>query len=206
MLPHVFVRNNVFFVNFLLFRHNDMTPIIHRIKTIFNEARFNYSLCGFYNSDCSGYFVFHLKRGNSIRTITDLLQRPCAIASVAKVLTFPYVSEIYDVCTIKKERCNGYMKTLLDEIVGFFGQNKIWIGIKFTHSHYERIVNLYTTHGFGNPDVTTHTTQNHRLSHPILELTYPTVQSSEKIKRVSNELKQRLVMNVSAGFMKYLTY
>jgi DNA replication protein DnaD len=206
MLPHVFVHNNVFFVNFLVFQHNDMTPIIHRIKAIFKEARFKYSLCGFYNSDCTGYFVFHLRHGTRIQTITDLLQRPCAITSVAKVLTFPYVSEIYDVCTIKKERCNGYMKTLLNEIIRFFGQNKIWIGTRFTHSHFEQIVNLYTTHGFGNPDITNQTTQNYNLAHPVLKMTYPTNQTTDKIKRTSNELKQRLVMNVSAGFMNYLTY
>lgn len=200
MSTAVSVKNNVVLVNFRVFYENDLANIIDRMKMIYETCGFKFSFCGFYSRDCNGYFALYVKPCYDIKSINDLYKYPMAIVSVAKILVFPSIIEIYDVCTLKEHRNNGHVKTMLTTIEHAFYNKNMWIAIRFTHSDFDKIVNLYVEQGFGNPKVVRKTSQNHQLVHPVLELRYPSIDDKEEVKQKARVMKQKLMMEVSAGF------
>lgn len=200
------VNDNIVFIGFQLFRQNDLSPILDRIRQLFETCSFKFSFCGFYSMDCEGFFVLHMREcKQKIKTINDLLKMPCAITSVAKVLLFPDVAEIYDVCTASQKRNKGYMTELMQELISTLTDRNLWLAVKFTHPYYDKIVNFYSKLGFGNPVLTEKTPQGNQLAHPVLSLSYPSTQHPQKIQIKAEEIKKQMTMNVSAGVYEYFT-
>lgn len=203
MLPFFVVQNSIAFLNFDMLRDNELVPIINRIKQILMTCNFGYSICGFYSSDCSGYFVLHLQNGSNIKTINDLLENTKLITSVVKAIVFANVIELYDVCTLYVHRNKGYMKSLMIELIYTFATKDIWLGVDFDHSDFEKITNFYISFGFGNPKNIIKTTQGTMLRKAALSLSYPTNQTPDKIKIKIRTIKQTASMDTNNNFIEH---
>lgn len=205
MLPFFFVQNSIAFLKFDMLRDNDLVPITDRIKQVLLTCNFGYSICGFYTSDCNGYFVLHLKNGSGIKTINDLLKNPTLITSVVKVVVFANVIELYDVCTLYTHRNKGYMKSLMVELIKTFANKDVWLGIDFYHPDFEKITNFYISFGFGNPGNVIKTTQGTMLQKSVLSLSYPTKQNSDQIKTRIRTIKQTASMDTNNQFVEHFS-
>jgi len=203
MLPFFFVQNSIAFLKFDMLRDNDLVPITDRIKQVLLTCDFGYSICGFYTSDCNGYYVLHLKNGSNIKTINDLLKNPSVITSVVKAIVFVDVVELYDVCTLYVHRNKGYMKSLMAELIKTFSNKDIWLGVDYHHSDFEKITNFYIGFGFGNPGNVMKTTQGTILKKSVLCLSYPTDQNPDQIKVMIRTIKQTASMDTNNQFIEH---
>jgi hypothetical protein len=200
MSPFFFVQNSIAFLKFDMLRDNDLVPITDRIKKILKTCNFGYSVCGFYTSDCDGYFVLHLRNKSKIKTITELMENPNLITSVVKVLMFENVIELYDVCTSCNYRNKGYMSSLMNELIKTFYNKDVWLGVDFHHKDFDKIIDFYIAFGFGNPEGTMKTTQETMLNKTVLGLSYPTNQSKDQIKFKIKTIKHITEMNMNNDY------
>jgi len=194
MYPFFYVNNNIAFLSFDLLRDNDLIPITDRIKDVLKTCNFGYSICGYYTSDCNGYFILHLNledQKKEIKTIHDLLANPNLITSVTKAIVFSNVIELYDVCTLYLHRNKGYMRTLMTELIKTFANKEIWLGVQFDNPSFEQITDFYVSLGFVNPERVMKTTQGTMLKKSVLSLKfskYITI-NSDLEKKIKNKIK-----------------
>ena len=143
----------------------------------------------------------HLEK--PVQTINELQKNPGIITSVAKTLVFPYIIELYDVCTLPIHRNKGYMNLLMTKLVQAFRNKTIWLAIKMDNKDFDTLVKLYHKFGFGNPKLVNKTSQEYVLDHYVLELSYPIMERKKDIYEQIKLLKQNHMMNLNVEFFEF---